>query len=283
MNEMLPMNSRNLADAVAYGVLSLLHSNKGQGDYHVALLELSRSIDPRFKQNFLEAVGRAEKYSLENIEAMKSDLESSTLIDLLSRLSLQNLDNSQIKTTGTTYTPIEISRYITRNAVRWWKKQNPTKASPELIGDFSAGVGSFLLALHLEGIGSDSRIIGVDSNLYSVLCCEILRISLGANWELYCADSLLDLAVEKDLFSNDSELDEIKFDLLLGNPPYVRASNLQSSYVSELRRKYPSIKKGTFDISVAFLEQATMKLKPNGVFSYITSSKFSDSVYGEQI
>ena len=277
------INSQLLAEAIAYCALDISGSALAEGEFERIIQRILKSSNYRFTQHFTLGATAAISLSDKKVAELKANLNKSTLLEVLTGNTLANLPETQVKAKGATHTPLNISKYITRNALRWWQKQNPKKKFPEVIGDMSVGVGSFLLALHQEGIGRDSRIIGVDSNLHSVLCCELLRISVGAKWEIYHLDSLLTFNGRRDLFSLESELGEIEFDLLIGNPPYVRSSNLPTSYVSELRDKFKYLDKGNFDLSVAFLEQAKSLLTPNGVFSYITSSKFADSKYGEAI
>ena len=274
---------RVLAEAVAYCALEMSGRIFDQKKFGGNLQKIIRTSNPRFTKELTKAITVAKKFSSDRIRALGVELNECSLLEVLTKNTLENLPRAQIKLNGATHTPLHISRYITRNAFKWWKKQNPKNKSPEVIGDLSVGVGSFLLALHIEGIGQDSRIIGIDSDLHSVLCCELLRISLGAKWEIYHSDSLLTVSKGKDLFSQKSILGDLEFDLLIGNPPYVRSSNLPTAYVNELRDKFDHINKGNFDLCIVFLEQAQKMLRPNGVFSYITSSKFIDSKYGESI
>jgi site-specific DNA-methyltransferase (cytosine-N4-specific) len=277
------LNTKLLAEAIAACAIELSGSILNVGEFERNIQKIIKAANPRFKDEFKAASVHALKIDSTRIEEIKSNLDLSSLLEILTVNTLGNLTESQVKSKGATHTPLQVSRYITRNAIKWWQKQNPKLKSPKTVGDLSVGVGSFLLALHLEGIGRDSKIIGMDSNLHSVLCCELLRISVGANWEIFHSDSLLSVNTVRDLFSSDPEFENFKFDLLIGNPPYVRSSNLPAPYISELRGKFEYLVKGNFDLSVAFLEQARKSLNTNGVFSYITSSKFSDSKYGEAI
>ncbi len=277
------INAELLAEAMAYCALELGGASLAKGEFARIIQLIVTSAGSRFTNHFTFASTSAMKMSDARVKELKANLDKSSLIQVLTENTLSNLPEVQVKEKGATHTPLQISKYITRNALKWWQKQNPKKKFPEVIGDMSVGVGSFLLALHQQGIGRNSRIIGIDSNLHSVLCCELLRISIGAEWEIYHLDSLLTFNSGIDLFSKESELGELKFDLLVGNPPYVRSSNLPAYYVSELRNKFSFLDKGNFDLSIAFLEQAKTLLNRNGVFSYITSSKFADSKYGEAI
>lgn len=276
------MNLNLLADAVAFCALELSEVNQVRGDFEESIHRIVEATNPRFLTEMKSAARIANNLSAEKIGEIRVRKANESLLDFLTTNTLENLRDSEVKTRGAVHTPLWISTHITRNALRWWKRQNPRKEYPSVVGDLSAGVGSFLLALHLEGIDSKSKVIGMDSNRHSVLCCELLRIVLGAEWEIYHADSLIELNLENPLSSGGAaEFKGLEFDVLVGNPPYVRSSNLAPEYSASLRKGYQHLGSGSFDLSLAFLEQAGKLLRPSGLFSYITSSKFTNSKYGE--
>ena len=281
MTENLSVNLNLLAEAIAFCALDPSEVNQSRVELDRGIQRILEATSPGFLAEMNPAAKIATSLSPEKIVELRVRKAREPLLDFLTANTLANLPDSEVKSKGATHTPLRISSHITRNALRWWKRQNPKSDSPTVVGDLSVGVGSFLLALHLEGVGSKSRIIGMDSNRHSVLCCELLRIVLGANWELYHEDSLAALRKEASLSPNSFELNDLEFDLLVGNPPYVRSSNLAPDYSAKIKKNFEHIGKGSFDLSVAFLEHAGKLLRPNGVFSYITSSKFTDSKYGE--
>jgi hypothetical protein len=74
-------------------------------------------------------------------------------------------------------------------------------------------------------------------------------------------------------------VDEGGFDVVIGNPPYVRSGildKMQRNYFSE---NYVSAT-GQFDIYVLFVEKGINLLKQNGYFGFIMSNKFFMSHYG---
>lgn len=283
MTENSGVNLNLLAEAIAFCALEPSDRNQPSGYLERGIQKVLEATSPRFMAEMNSASKLAMRLSPEKIEELRQRKAQESLLDFLTASTLENLSDSEVKNSGATHTPLKISTHITRNALRWWKRQNPKSEYPALVGDLSVGVGSFLLALHLEGVGSRSRIIGMDSNRHSVLCCELLRIMLGASWEIYHVDSLTVFDQEAPLLPQELDFNDLEFDLLVGNPPYVRSSNLVPEYSAKVKRNFEHLGKGSFDLSVAFLEQAGKLLKPNGVFSYITSSKFTDSKYGESI
>lgn len=72
------------------------------------------------------------------------------------------------------------------------------------------------------------------------------------------------------------------FDIVIGNPPYVRSKLLDSIDREYFSRKYNSAK-GTFDIYCLFIERAFHLLKKDGVVGFINPNKYFYSDYGDGI
>ncbi|MFZ0866019.1 MAG: N-6 DNA methylase [Candidatus Sulfotelmatobacter sp.] len=76
------------------------------------------------------------------------------------------------------------------------------------------------------------------------------------------------------------------FDIVTGNPPYVRIQTLkqQNPEVAEFYKEhYESARKGNYDLYVVFVEAGLGFLKPNGHLSYILPHKFFNAQYGEPL
>ncbi|EHY6495135.1 Eco57I restriction-modification methylase domain-containing protein [Campylobacter coli] len=71
------------------------------------------------------------------------------------------------------------------------------------------------------------------------------------------------------------------FDLIIGNPPYIRQEELKE-LKPHLAKNY-KVYKGTSDIYTYFYELGFNVLKDNGVLSYITSNKYTRAGYGEAL
>jgi len=75
---------------------------------------------------------------------------------------------------------------------------------------------------------------------------------------------------------------ETKFDMVVGNPPYVRVHNLDDKTKSILKTEYyKEIYSGYADLSIYFMYKSFNVLAKDGFFMFITSNKFSTSKYGE--
>ncbi|EON75230.1 putative type IIS restriction/modification enzyme [Lunatimonas lonarensis] len=76
------------------------------------------------------------------------------------------------------------------------------------------------------------------------------------------------------------------FDLVIGNPPYIRIQDLMNSeqdIVSYLNKAYESTGKGNYDIYIPFIELGYKLLKTRGQLAYIMPHKFLNANYGVPI
>ncbi|MBI2918521.1 MAG: N-6 DNA methylase [Chloroflexi bacterium] len=101
-----------------------------------------------------------------------------------------------------------------------------------------------------------------------------LRPYFGNSWE------------QKRPFNWEREFPDIMarggFDVVIGNPPYVRIQSLGRDDADYYYDKYDSAF-GSFDIYVPFIEQGLKLLRPGGWLGYITSGKFLKAAYGKRL
>lgn len=72
------------------------------------------------------------------------------------------------------------------------------------------------------------------------------------------------------------------FDVVIGNPPYVRVQNLKYSEIDFYKENY-SVAHKRVDISLMFFELGFKIIKDNGLLSYITSIQFVNAEYGRKV
>jgi hypothetical protein len=82
-----------------------------------------------------------------------------------------------------------------------------------------------------------------------------------------------------ELTSSD-EIDS-GFDIVIGNPPYVRQEQIKE-LKPKFKQNYDCFT-GTADLYVYFYERSIKLLRPRGVFSFITSNKWYRSAYGTKL
>ena len=79
----------------------------------------------------------------------------------------------------------------------------------------------------------------------------------------------------------DNNGDFLGFDLVIGNPPYIRQEEIK--HLKPHLQKAFSIYKGTSDIYTYFFEQGYKILKSKALLSFITSNKYTRAGYGEPL
>lgn len=279
----MPSMDLAVAKCAAFLALDVSECEGEVGGYESGLDLLELRISESFRNELVPALSQARTMSAAILEALSSELRDCGLMACLSRAVLDGAPPEVRRSRGMVHTTDTVARAIASEALWWWSRQNPDLEGPHLVGDLSCGAGAFLAALHELNLPTGARIVGADSDRLSVLSCELLRARLDAHWELLHLDSLVAVAEAETLFASYETQHLRAFDLLVGNPPYVRSARLERNYADRLRLLYRTLPKGNFDVSVAFIEQATRCLKPDGVFSYITSSKFMKSEYGKAI
>ena len=72
------------------------------------------------------------------------------------------------------------------------------------------------------------------------------------------------------------------FDIVIGNPPYVRVQNLDYELIDILKKNYKTALK-RIDISLCFIELSKHLLNPKGNCTFITSNQFLTTEYGKSM
>jgi type I restriction-modification system DNA methylase subunit len=236
---------------------------------------------------------------------------------------LQNSEKIR-KRDGVFYTPQYITKYIVENTVgelcrENWKRIVKNETETELLEyrkflenlrilDPAVGSGAFLnetldflvkeheklrekllpfgdltLGYEFDKEILENNLFGVDINSSAI---EIAKLSLwirtakpnrklsNLNENLKVANSLLEMP-----------FDEKSFDIVLGNPPYVRVQGLKANEKSEsekLENRFKSVT-GNYDIYVLFMEKALDLISENGKVGFILPHKFLISEFGKGI
>lgn len=95
-----------------------------------------------------------------------------------------------------------------------------------------------------------------------------------ANWNPYDQNASADWFNAEYMFGIDKG-----FDIVIGNPPYVRIQEIEPNFASFLKSNYVSAT-GKFDIYVNFIEFGAKHLNSIGILSFINPNKFFNSTYG---
>ncbi len=91
---------------------------------------------------------------------------------------------------------------------------------------------------------------------------------------------------QTELVANEVREIDSGFDVVIGNPPYIRIQTLKQKdpkIVAFYKDEYASAARGNYDIYVIFIEAGLRLLKSNGQLAYICPHKFFNTDYGEPI
>lgn len=198
---------------------------------------------------------------------------------------------------GQVYTPEKIVDYMIEETV---KAENIAGGKRLKILDPSCGSGFFLVKLYrklksiISGMDSgldtdihskfsrdqkisesiiESMIYGADSDFFSVAIAKISII----------IESKVDL--EPNITCQDILLEDhpVRFDLIIGNPPYIGAKNLKKDYKQKLKENYSDVYEDKSDISYCFFKRGHELLIDGGVLEIITSRYFLEALYAKKL
>lgn len=191
---------------------------------------------------------------------------------------------------GAVYTPKYIRDYIVERVVATGNRE----LQRCLVIDIACGCGAFLytLANYLyinSGLSyreALQHLYGVDVSALSVNRCKIL-LSLAAlqNGEILNDDDFKIFqgnSLSFDFVSMDGVAENGGFDIVVGNPPYVRAKHIDNESKA-LLPNWKVAKTGNADLYLPFFEIAYGILREDGVIGYITLNSFFKSVNARQL
>ena len=190
---------------------------------------------------------------------------------------------------GAIYTPQKIRDFIVSEA---FEKINSINNSIK-ISDIAMGCGGFLFNASIElkkRTGKtyseifQNHIFGLDIQEYSVnrtkLLLSLLALQSGEDMEdfefnLYQGDSL-----EFDWATKISQYNG--FSIILGNPPYVCARNLDKQTKEKLKN-WEVCESGNSDLYIPFFQIGIENLTENGTLGFITMNSFFKSLNGRAL
>ncbi len=247
--------------------------------FHNNLLK-EYSID---KNNSTEYTKLIDFVSIINLEKEHFDFEE--LVELFEFV----ISPADRIVNGAIYTPSNIREYIVSETIGRRVELNEQFK----ISDIACGCGGFLLdaSIALKRRTNKSyadifrdHIFGLDIQEYSInrtkLLLSILALNAGEDEEVYefnlfQGDSLdFNWTTKVNLFNG--------FDVILGNPPYVCARNLELETKEKLKNWEVS-KSGNSDLYIPFFQIAIENLSLNGILGFITMNSFFKSLNGRSL
>ena len=236
-------------------------------------------IDNVFKITALDS------YKKENKVVYKKDLGS---------VYYEFIKNNKEK--GTVYTPEPIASYMIENTI---SAEQIIKNPYIKIVDPSCGTGNILISCfkHLRNLyrnnlaainrqnGLNLSIHGVDEhiiahNLYGFDIDDIaIKLLVIVLYDI-SKGSVLRNGFNADFLLHESKQ---KYDVFIGNPPYVGKKSIDKEYASYLKNRYKEVYSDKGDLSYCFFKKALEDISHHGKLTFITSRYFLESPSGEDL
>lgn len=215
---------------------------------------------------------------------IKGDFKKIDLYDLINIFELL-IPAQDRKLNGAFFTPKIITEFITNNTI---KSQN------EKICDPSCGCGAFLIEAanyinvkYKKNIADiiENNLHGVDIANYSTDRAKILLTLLALQKNEDKKNIIFNIYTANSLKSDWSEIfpNIIKqngFDVIIGNPPYVKFQDLSIEIRKDLNKDWITLKNGTYNLYFAFFELGIKMLNAKGILAYITPNNYFTSLAG---
>jgi type I restriction-modification system DNA methylase subunit len=253
-----------------------------------------------------------------NFNALDADVLGTAYEQYLGHVVAEGIDETHVeekrtkrKSQGIYYTPTFVTKYIVQQTVgKYLDEQGYNPSHPPRVLDMACGSGSFLIEAFdvIDDFVAKQRghaqkgevdfydrlrqlevlqncIFGVDKDKQAV---EVARLNLL----LRALHSREKLPMLENIAHGDSlrpETFEVNFpqiikegvfDVIIGNPPYVRIQTLDKAEVEFFNQNFEAAT-GNYDLYVLFVERALQLLKPGGVMGFILPNKFMQVDYGE--
>lgn len=225
---------------------------------------------------------------LQFIEIIQSEIEDFNIEKLIELFEFVISPSDRI-INGAIYTPSEIREYIVAQSFR----RVGNRITDAKIADISCGCAGFLFTAAKElkrRTGNNyeyifqNQIFGLDIQEYSVtrskLLLSLLALSEGEDVEkfqfnIHQGDALL--------FNWQEHYPDFNgFQIIVGNPPYVSARNLDVE-AKENVKLWQVCATGNPDLYIPFFQIGYENLAPKGILGYITMNTFFKSLNGRAL
>ena len=217
---------------------------------------------------------------------LTSEISGKNIFDFVNIFELL-VPSGDKKINGAFFTPKFITDFIVSQTIT---------SSSQKICDPSCGCGAFLISAtvfiskkYKKNITNiiEENIYGVDIADYSVRRAKILLSLLALQngedkedikFNLETADSLT--TDWKNIFSKTIKQG---FDVVIGNPPYVKFQDLNKKLREKLFKEWQTLKTGNYNLYFAFFELGVSILKESGLLGYITPNNYFTSLAGIEL
>ncbi len=188
------------------------------------------------------------------------------------------IPNEDKNINGAFFTPKLITDYIVSETI---------KNSDQRICDPSCGCGAFLISVaeHISEKFNKSvidvieeNIFGIDIAEYSVQRAKLLLTLLALKNNEDKQEIQFNLKSGDSLSIDWVGLFNTQFDVVVGNPPYVKFQDLNNDLRAKLNTNWKTLNTGNFNLYFAFFELGIKIMKKDGVLAYITPNNYFTSL-----
>lgn len=192
------------------------------------------------------------------------------------------------RTTGAVFTRPEIVAYMMRESMRAGRFR---KWSRLRVLEPSCGDGAFVMPI-IDALLAESPNWNDDSldgflSAFDISSQSISNVRCAVRSKLLkagCPENVACRLLKKWFFCKDFLLHDFdeKFDVVIGNPPYIRFDNLAGDKQKAYKARYKTFSERC-DIYVPFFERSLSLLSKRGVLAFICSNRFVRSSYGKRL
>ncbi|MCX7908225.1 MAG: N-6 DNA methylase [Ignavibacteria bacterium] len=108
---------------------------------------------------------------------------------------------------------------------------------------------------------------------------EVLDLNIAFDWNISVKDTLREIEVLNSIFDTEKG----QFDIIIGNPPYIRIQHLETKYREYIQKNFNFCQKGSTDIFIAFFEICFKLLSENGIGVLITPNTYLHSQTAQRL
>jgi type I restriction-modification system DNA methylase subunit len=133
-----------------------------------------------------------------------------------------------------------------------------------------------ILKNNIYGVDLDHKAVEITKlNLLLKAAEKYRKLPEEVDLHIKQGNSLIDdeKVVGLNAFKWTGDFQEGSFDIIIGNPPYIRIQTLNKNEVDYFNKTYESPEKN-YDIYILFIEKGFKLLKENGILGFILPHKF---------
>lgn len=246
--------------------------------------------------------------NLEFLDQIPSEQAIKIIIHRVANVDLEGLTENKISelffandlvikrrsNNGIVETPNSMARFIVTQAFERWKAANPDSKTPyNHLNWLDPCSGAGIFPQEIINFYFDRLNAKAVSELPNIIVCDLFPLSIistllslrlvlerrGVSFTnflneeklvVYLGDTLSIFTSIHDIFSKHT-----LFDIVVGNPPYVRSLKLSIDYKKMLSCFFTDAYDGSADLYMHFIVSGVSNLKDNGVLSFISPAAFT--------